>query len=390
MKNNCVLCGSNEIEVFLKGGRVPVHQHLLLPDPTAAVNVRRGNLEMTVCHRCGFVFNRAFDHTLLDYGVAYDNYQGFSPSFADYMRTLIESLVEKHGVPGSRVVEVGSGNGAFLRALVEAGGETTTGFGFDPAYEGPSTAVDGRVRFMPRFYGPDCANVPADIVVSRHVIEHVPDPVDMLQTIRLALGQSPKAKIFLETPDVTWILRNAVSWDFFYEHCSLFSPASLATAFQLAGFEVDEVRLLFDGQYQWLAGRVGRDTAVFDPGEVPDLARRFGKSDSDRTRRWAELIWRYHAGGRVALWGAGAKAVTFAGIIDPCCELIDCIVDINPHKQGCFLSGTGHPIVAPEALGSREVHTAVLLNPNYRDEVAALLIELSTRTRLIDLMSHET
>lgn len=389
MSDNCALCGSDEIAIFLRGKRVPVHQNLLMRDPVAAVNICRGNLEMTVCDRCGFIFNGAFDLALLDYGAAYDNYQGHSPYFTDHVSGLIDDLVEEHGIGGSSVIEVGSGNGSFLRALVEAGGEGTTGYGFDPAYHGPATAVDGRVQFVSRFYGADCADIPADVVVSRHVIEHVPHPIDMLRAVRVALARSPKAKVFFETPDVAWILRNAVMWDFFYEHCSLFSPAALATAFQLGGFQVDDVRPLFDGQYQWLSGRVGEQAPAFRPGEIPELARRFGETDSRRTARWHDLVYRYADGGKVALWGAGAKAVTFAGLMDPGCELIDCVVDLNPHKQGCFLAGTGHPIVAPEDLGEREVRTAVLLNPNYREEVSRTLAELTTRTALIDLMGGE-
>lgn len=386
----CVLCGSDELEVFLRRTGVPVQQNLLLADAVAAVNIARGDLVMTMCCRCGFVFNSAFDSQLLDYGADYDNFQGCSPLFADHMKALVEALVRDHEVATGRIVEIGSGNGAFLKALVEAGGESTTGYGFDPAYAGPASELGGRVRFESRFYGADCASIPADIVVSRHVIEHVPRPMQMLRDIRVALEHSPTAKIFFETPDVSWILRNGVIWDFFYEHCSLFSPAALATAFRLAGFEVDEVELLFDDQYQWLTGHVGAASAVFEPGEIPELARRFAVSEGRRTASWSDLFEGYQVQGPVALWGAGAKAVTLAGIIDPGRELIDCVVDINPHKQGCYLPGTGHPIVRPQDLAQREVATAVLLNPNYRDEVQMNLTELSSRVTLVDLMDCAT
>lgn len=386
MRDDCGLCASTELEVFLRAAGVPVHQHLLLDTQSAAVEIRRGDLEMTVCHRCGFVFNNAFDVALLDYGDTYENYQGCSPAFAQYVAQLINDLVAGHGIGDSHVVEVGSGNGAFLRALVQAGGETTTGQGFDPAYRGPPTALDGRVRFVQRFYGPDCADARADVVVSRHVIEHVPEPVEMLRTIRVALAKSPRARVYFETPDVRWILRNSVMWDFFYEHCSLFSPGALGTAFRLAGFQVDERRPLFDGQYQWLSGRVGEAAAVFEPEDIPELAKRFGADDERRATRWGEVLSGYADQGTVALWGAGAKAVTFAGIVDPNRELVDCVVDLNPRKQDCFLPGTGHPIVAPDALVQRDVATVVLLNPNYYDEVSETLIGLSPHAALVSMM----
>ena len=93
-----------------------------------------------------------------------------------------------------------------------------------PPIVGPDIDCEGRAFFARRYYGPECADIRADVVISRHVIEHVPDPVALLKTVRLALVGSPHARVYFETPDVTWILKNRVIWDLFYEHCSLFTP----------------------------------------------------------------------------------------------------------------------------------------------------------------------
>lgn len=49
-------------------------------------------------------------------------------------------------------------------------------------------------------------------------------------------------------------------------------------------------------------------------------------------------------------------------LVDPNGTLIDCVVDINPRKQGHHLPGTGHPIVAPAELPLRGIQRAVLMN----------------------------
>ena len=87
--------------------------------------------------------------------------------------------------------------------------------------------------------------------------------------------------------------------------------------------------------------------------------------------------------GAVAVWGAGAKGVTFAGLVDPDASRIDCVVDINPAKQGRFIPGTGHPIVPPDALAARGVRHVVPMNPAYRAEIAATLA-VSGGARLVD------
>ena len=99
---------------------------------------------------------------------------------------------------------------------------------------------------------------------------------------------------------------------------------------------------------------------------------------------WRTRIQDLHRQGNVALWGAGAKGATLANLIDPEGVLIDCVVDLNPNKQGGFIPGCGHRIVAPSALTARGVKNAVLMNPNYRQENEQLLASAGIQTNLID------
>jgi len=344
-----------------------------------------GDLDFAVCEDCGFVFNRVFDLGRLAYGEDYDNTQSCSAFFEAYMDGLVADLVERHGVRNCTIVEVGCGRGEFLRKLVEYPGSGNRGFGFDPSYVGPDEDLDGRLMFRRCYYDETCTDVDADVVVSRHVIEHVPDPLFLLRTVRAALARSPDARVFFETPCVEWILRNRVIWDFFYEHCSLFTARSLATAFERTGFTVAGVDHVFGGQYLWLEARVGTTTDVTrPPAETAALARAYGEAEAELRQMWAERLTGLAARGRVALWGAGAKGVTFANLIDADQRLIDCVVDLNPNKQGRHIPGTGHPIVAPSELPVRGVSAAVLMNPNYREENLRLLASAGIDIELID------
>lgn len=381
--SNCPVCGDSSPFVFVERERVPVTQNLILPSSQAAREIARGSLAMCCCESCGFAFNRDFDASLVGYGDAYDNTQSHSPSFKAYMDELVDHLITRRGVRGARVVEVGCGKGYFLRTLIERSGGENVGWGFDPSYVGPTTELDGKLAFERCYYGPMHASLEADVVVCRHVIEHVAEPLALLATVRAALVNSPNARVFFETPSLEWILQNLVMWDFFYEHCSLFSKPALATAFERAGFEVTEIATTFGGQYLWLEATLANSSArPRGPGALPELARRFSREE----RQWLEF-WRRRLGStndKLAIWGAGAKGVTFANLVDETCERIDCVVDLNPHKQGCFLPGTGHPIVAPQALGEREVRTAILMNPNYREENESLLRTLGLEVTLED------
>jgi hypothetical protein len=229
------------------------------------------------------------------------------------------------------------------------------------------------------------------VVVCRHVIEHVADPPALLRSVRAALAASPRARVFFETPCVEWILRRQVAWDFFYEHCSLFTADALATAFTAAGFAVAAVRHVFGGQYLWLEAHLAEDARPWRPSGVTgppvELARRFAAAEAARVGSWRRDLDRLAAAGPLAVWGAGAKGVTFCNLADPDARRIACVVDVNPAKQGKFVAGTGHPIVAPERAAAAGVTAALVLNPNYVAEVADGLARLGSRARVLDLMS---
>lgn len=373
-KNSCPVCESSDHFPFLERARVPVFQNWPLADRQAAVGTVRGDLELHACRRCGFVFNRAFDPGLVAYGEDYDNSQQHSEVFSEYMDELVERVVGRCEAPVATIVEVGCGKGAFLKALVARTGAGISATGFDTSYQGPERYFDGRLRFRSCYYDRSAGCHP-DLVITRHVIEHVDDPAGFLRSIRDTLDSVPDARLFIETPCVEWILRNRVAWDFFYEHCSLFSVRSLSALVAACGFTVQLVTHLFGGQYLWLEAGVGaRDSAPeYDPGDIPQLAADYSAYERSYRDNWIKRLDTLAHRGAVCIWGGGAKGVTFANLVDPACERIGCVVDVNENKQGKYVPGTGHRIVSPAELAGLGVRTAILMNPNYHDEVMRIL-----------------
>jgi SAM-dependent methyltransferase len=383
----CPICGSNSLNTFLRRKSVPVHQNLIVKDRGAATKISIGDLTLTICQDCSFIFNQDFEPFKLTYGEEYDNSQIYSFSFKQYVEELVQYLIIHKSVMNCRIVEVGSGNGYFLRKLVEFEGSGNIGYGFDPSYSGPQSEFGGRLKFEKSFYGPDYADFPADIVICRHVIEHVSDPLALLRTIRKTLENSTGARVFFEIPDVEWIFRNRAFWDFFYEHCSYFSRNSLNTAFEAAGFQVEKIDSVFSGQYLWLEAFIPGiwPEITKGPGSLPQLAQDFALAESALRRSWSLKIQKLAEKGRVALWGAAAKGTTFANLIDPDRKWITCIVDLNPNKQGRFIAGAGHTIISYHELLRYGVTTVIVMNPNYRQENIALLKNDNINIEVIDL-----
>ncbi len=386
---HCPVC--SEIgRPFVRREGVPVHQNQLCASADEARAVAVGDLHICHCPNCDFVWNAAFDRSLLSYHHAYDNTQTCSPRFTEHLESLVTLLVDERGMRSRRIVDVGCGNGEFLRRLVVAD-DASSGTGFDPSYRGPLQDVDGRLVFERSFFGPDEASGSADVVVSRHVIEHVDEPLAMLELMRGAIASASDPRLFLETPDVAWILQRRVVWDFFYEHCSYFTSHSIEVAAAIAGLEVVGVDLVFGGQYLWAQARpaqAARPTRTPPPdGGLAAAAEEFERAERQLWARLADQLAALAATGPVAVWGAGAKGVTFANQLDPAAEMLSCVIDLNPAKQGGFLPGTGHAILSPRAAEEQGIATAILLNPNYEQEIREMLA--STRSSVDVVQADE-
>jgi SAM-dependent methyltransferase len=368
----CPVCDGRHLHEFLRRGDVPVHQNVVYAAASAARAIPRGDLVMRMCGTCGFVFNAAFDAAKLTYDGEYESTQIHSPWFVAYLADLARRLDGDGRI--HHVVEIGCGDGEFLRLL--AGNAAMSGVGIDPSYRGRASDCDGRLRFeRRRFEDGIVSGRPADLAICRHVIEHAPDPLRLLRTVQGVLDESRAARVYLETPCVEWMLENQIIWDWFYEHCSLFSADSVRAAAMRAGFEVTVVRHAFGGQYLAIEAVPRAEAAppAVDTTGPLALAHAFGAVFEAKRTAWCSRLRALAARGPVAVWGAGAKGATFVNLADADARTIDCVIDLNPNKQGRFIGGTGHPIVSVETLRTRDVRTVILMNPNYRAESENIL-----------------
>jgi len=361
----CPACGTGAGEVVLVQRDVPVLQNRVWDSIEHARTAPTGSLELAWCPSCDHVWNSAFEPSKLRYDASYDNRQDASPAFSAYLQERLEVLSRALS-PQDVIVEVGCGQGRFLDQLCRASG--SQGHGFDPAYRG--TGHEGRARVHATPYTAAQAEIRADLVVCRHVIEHVPRPLHLLRDVRAALRRRSVARVFFECPAVEWILHGQVLWDLFYEHVHYFSERSLRAAFVRSGFRVMDQQRVFDGQYQWLEARPATRKEPFPMGFAELASQVLPLQDVLDT--WIERVQerlQAQPAGSIALWGAGAKGATLARLADPDGTHLAGVVDLNPAKQGGHLAGSGHQVLAPHQLRTRDVREVWVMNPAYHDEI---------------------
>ena len=73
-------------------------------------------------------------------------------------------------------------------------------------------------------------------------------------------------------------------------------------------------------------------------------------------------------GRRPIAWGAGEHGIGFLSILD-IREQMPYIVDINPHRVGKSIPGTGQKVVAPEFLVEYKPDVLIITNRTYQNEI---------------------
>jgi len=391
-RKRCHACGQYAVELFYEVQQVPVQSVLLFPTRADAVGMPKGDLLLGFCPSCGFVGNQAFDPGLIEFSSRYEETQGYSATFTKFHADLAARLVERFHLHDKKVLEIGCGKGEFLTLLCEIG--HNHGVGFDPVYDETRTISPAKERmtFIKEFYSERYADVRADVVCCKMTLEHIAEPLEFMRMIRKALRTNVHTRIFFQIPEVTKILREGAFWDLYYEHCSYFSPVSLEGLFRRAGFSVNEVWTEYDDQYLMIdafpSALDPAEAAPMDNARILDLhttVKRFADDVTHRIREWnAYLSARVQEGRRMVIWGAGSKGVGFLTSMQRSHEIMYA-VDVNPHKHGTFLAGTGQEIVSPEFLRTYRPDIVFVMNPVYCDEIRASLAGMGIAAELVPL-----
>lgn len=384
----CPSCGGGGLRAFYEQEGVPVNSCILMSTRAEALAWPKGDLRLAHCPACGFVTNLRFDPGL-EYSGRYEETQGFSGTFNAFARELARRLVEEHGVRGKTVLEIGCGKGEFLVTLCELGGNR--GIGIDPGYrpERTTSPAAARIEFIRDFYGPSWSHLQADVIVCRHTLEHIPRTGELVRALRENIGAREDVLVFFEVPDLLRVLREGAFWDLYHEHCSYFTPGSLARLFRASGFELLELALDYDDQYVLLVARPApgptqpRLPLEDDLGQIAAAVEAFARVGSDALSRWGGLLERAAAGGRrIVPWGSGSKGVAFLTSLGGG-PGVERVVDINPHRQGRFMPGTGQEIVAPTRLLEAPPDQVLLMNPIYAGEIGRDLGQLGLEPELV-------
>lgn len=328
---------------------LPILQNRVYNTKEEAVTCARGDVCLVKDRKSKVIFNAAFQPEKIVYDENYQNEQGWSPIFVQHLNEVAR-IIEQHAC-GKTILEVGCGKGTFIELLRS---RNLNAIGIDPAYEGNAPYV------IRRLFSPSLG-LTGEVIVLRHVLEHIPQPLKFLKDI--ATSNRRKGLIYIEVPCLNWIVENRAWYDIFYEHVNYFRLSDFGHFF---GNVIDSGKL-FGGQYIFIIADLASFRMNFPVDEEKfSIPSDFLSGIDKSINIIQEAKGRHHV-----IWGASSKGVLFSLYLERWNRLPDFAIDINPAKQEKYLPATGLRVLSPESafkyLNPGDI--IFVMNPNYFNEI---------------------
>ncbi|MCH8828708.1 MAG: methyltransferase domain-containing protein [Planctomycetes bacterium] len=390
----CPACGHHVAVTFLDAEQQPLATISWPESADAAVAMESLPLAFVRCVDCGHVYNARFDYALVPYStkpnLMFNQGTGWSRHLTRVRDLLLDALPAE-----PVVVEVGCGEGHLLRALAESR-PAGRYIGFDP---NASVNTEGRFTARAELFEParHVAEIRPDLIVSRHVLEHLVNPLGFLQAVDFAADSTGLlTRVFIEVPCIDRVLETGRTVDFYFEHNSHFTTRSFTRMLHRSSQDVEMLvhgyqREVICGLAVFGRGRLAADFAA----EAEHFCEAARQAKVTIGRQLCELA---ESGMRVAVWGGTGKAAAFINRYGVDRHRFPLVVDSDADKVGTFVPGAGQRIQFRDALLDQPADVLIIpMQWRVRDilqemsdaGITAKQVLIEHRGRLIDFHTDE-
>lgn len=381
--NFCRSCGAADLFPVLDLAEQPLANAFRSPSDTSPEF--RYPLALVGCPQCSLVQLTGS----VTPGVLFDDYSYFS-SFSDTMvaamRALAHRATEKLGLgPHSLVVDVGSNDGYLLKHYVELGVPV---LGVEPAANVAAIAIDAGVPTISVYFGTETARAvraehgAADVIHANNVMAHAPDINDFAGGLAALLADGGTA--YVESPYLRSLIDGTEFDTVYHEHVFYFSLTAMDIAVRRHGLAVTDIEPLtiHGGTLRYTIRRHGEpvnvavDEMLMVEASSGIGTERYFYDFAHRVEMLGKQIVRLLSdlkddGARIAAYGAAAKGTVLLNYCGIGPELVDVVVDRNPHKQSRLMPGVGIRITDPSYLADFQPTHLMVLAWNLADEIIA-------------------
>lgn len=398
-RNNCRVCGGTDLRRWVHLPNMPLTDDLCFSQKST--NEFLYDIDVYYCCSC----NTSQILHDIDYGEYYIDYNytvAGSQLATSFMSKLARATFTQYRLPKDcTVIEVGSGDGTQLSCFKELGARV---FGYEPS---AALCRVSEAIGVPVYQGLFTSNSiehiteeyrPADVLLLTYTFDHIPEPIDFLETARRIIN--PKTGLLImEVHDLEKIMERREYCLFEHEHSIYLSAGTMQSCLHKCGFELISTNLLPEAERRGNsllivaadASSVYKDKALppIDGNHMGKWSKyeAFSNELNNGIKRLDSFINSHIAAGRrVAGYGAGGRGVMTLAAMSSASKL-SYLCDRNPRFHGCVTPKSHVPIVSPTMLSQEPVDVLLVFSFGYIDEIRKQLSTLpNAPSKIVSLL----
>lgn len=360
----CRICRSLQLETFFDMGNLPLPNAFLREEDRRHANPKFP-LAVCFCHDCSLVQLQ----DIVNPDIMFKNYlyisSGSATRLNDFHDIATTAYKRFHLHSDSLAVDIGNNDGSLLSCFKKLGIQV---LGVDPAENLKAVAEQRGIPTLLGYFNPELAqhiissHRAASVVTATNVFAHIENVHELMTAIHTVL--EPDGVFISQFPYVLDLLQGRQFDTIYHEHLSYYSLKPLLRLAQLTGFSIFDIEHNnLDGgairvfwkkkesakwpiQQEQLAHFIAQEeqAGLYSIGAYQDFNNSINafKQELLNILRGLKCTKK-----RVVGYGAPAKGTILLNYFGIGPELLDCVVDSTPYKQGLFVPGV-HLEIFPE------------------------------------------
>ena len=353
-------------------------------------------LKVYTCTNCFLVQVDEYKKSDAIFDSNYVYFSSYSTSWLQHAKEYTEMMTKRFGYnEKSLVIEVASNDGYLLQYFKQ---KNIPVLGIEPTANTAEAAKEKGVDSVVDFFGKRLANaltkkdIKADLLLGNNVLAHVPDILDFVGGIKIILNDSGVAT--MEFPHLMQLIDNNQFDTIYHEHFSYLSFYTVKQLFESQGLQIFDVEELptHGGSLRIFAKHLADDSKIISENVAGLLSKEKEKGLTSlayytnfqqkalkvKLDLIEFLIQQKNEGKKVAAYGAAAKGNTMLNYCGIKNDLINYVVDANPHKQNKFLPASHIPVVNEQYLKDDQPDFVIIFPWNLKEEIIQQLAYIKT------------
>ena len=393
-RTQCRTCGSKNLKLILDLGKTALVNDFLKPEEVANYKVSLP-LRVVLCPDCSLV--QLAD--TVDPKILYSHYAyvtSTSKTMDTHLNNMMTHLLSTARLgSGSKVLEIASNTGVFLKKFKEQGCEV---LGIEPAGNIADVALATAIPTRKEFFNAAIAKKlkaewgAADLILGRHVFAHIDNLRDLVAGLEAV--SHAETLIAFEVPYLVDFFEHTEYDTIYHEHLSYIPVRAIEALVKDSALMLSRV-----DHYPIHGGSIlfhlRHRSSKAEPHE--SVAQALDKESRMRLAKpatWANFAKRVNhiraglpallrqlksQGKRIIGYGASAKGNTLLNTCSLTTKELDYIIDNTPFKQNKVAPGSWIPVRPPEMLLKDQPDYALLLAWNFAPEIIARETEYQKR-----------